>query len=248
MASPTLPHSESVEKWQDELLAVSRPEKIKILSSFFKTGKGEYGEGDIFIGVTVPDNRTVARTHAAEPTEVFDLMLLSPVHEHRLSALLAMVESYQRCKDPQRRTALLDLYETVIPRCNNWDLVDLSAPKLLGPEISAGRRLGTLGQLSASDLLWERRTAVVATLHSVMRCRRTDLAAAECLRHLADPEPLMHKAVGWVLREIGKKEPDTLRAFLNDNVRRMTATTLSYATEKMDKAERQKWRSLRNYK
>ncbi|MDO4319909.1 MAG: DNA alkylation repair protein [Bacteroidales bacterium] len=248
MTSPTPPHRLIVKNWQNELLAVSRPEKIKILSSFFKTGKGEYGEGDVFAGVAVPDNRAVARTHSHETIEVFAEMLQSPVHEHRLSALLAMVESYSRCKDAGRQTELIDFYETIIPRCNNWDLVDLSAPKLLGPEISSGRRLDMHERLSSSTLIWARRTAVVSTLHDVMKCRRTALATSQCRRHLDAPEPLMHKAVGWVLREVGKKEIDTLRAFLDDNVTRMTATTLSYATEKMDKDERQKWRSLRNSK
>lgn len=248
MASPTLPHISVSEKWKDELLAVSRPEKIAILSSFFKTGKGEYGEGDIFIGVTVPDNRAVAKTHADDSLEVFAHMLHSPVHEHRLSALLAMVHSYTRSKDHLRRESILDFYETTIDRCNNWDLVDLSAPKLFGPEFSAGRRLDTLGRLSDSTLMWARRVAVVSTLHDVMRERRTDLAIEQCRRHITDPEPLMHKATGWVLREVGKKDTDALLQFLRTHISALTATTLSYATEKFDKEERKKWQKLRNSK
>lgn len=242
-SSPTLSHHDAVRAWQDELRTVARTEKIPDLSRFFKTGPGEYGEGDIFIGVYVPDNRAVATMHADEPTEVLALMLESAVHEDRLSALLAMVRTYAR-GGKERRDEILNLYLHSVPRINNWDLVDLSAPYLLGAEISAGRMLDELAQLSASPLLWARRIAVVATMHPI-RAGHPEEALRQARLHLSDPEPLMHKAVGWMLREVGKRHPGLLDEFLSEHVRSMSATTLSYATEKFSKEERQRWRNMR---
>lgn len=236
-----------IDQWQKELDGVARPEKIAALSGFFKTGPGEYGEGDQFIGVTVPDNRSVARRYAEQPIEVFNTMLLSPVHEHRLSALLAMVHSYERTKDPERRRAIIDAYIANVERCNNWDLVDLSAPQIIGREIADGRLADVHARLSASPLLWARRVAVVATLHPVMKHRRIEEALTQCEIHTSDPEPLMHKAVGWVLREVGKKDTGAMLQFLESNIHRMSATTLSYATEKLPKEERKAWQQRRKH-
>lgn len=236
-----------IDEWQKDLDAVARPEKIAVLSGFFKTGPGEYGEGDRFIGVTVPDNRSVARRYASQPVEVFNAMLMSPVHEHRLSALLAMVHSYERSRDPERRSAIIDTYVANVERCNNWDLVDLSAPQIIGREITEGRLGEIHAWLSASPLLWARRIAVVSTLWPVMKHRRTEEALNECQAHVTDPEPLMHKAVGWVLREVGKKDTDALLRFLEANIHRMSATTLSYATEKLTKEERKSWQQRRKH-
>ncbi len=235
----------TTEKWQRALADVARPEKVKILQRFFKTGKGEYAEGDIMIGVTVPDNRTVAKEFAGADDGTLAAMLYSPVHEHRLSALLAMVHTYERCKDVKLRPHIIDMYLAHADCCNNWDLVDLSAPKRLGPEIAAGRRLGEHAALSEVESMWRRRIAIVSTLHLVMRHRRTAEALAECDRHIGDMEPLIQKAVGWVMREVGKKDLGALLYWLERHIGVISATTLSYATEKLDKAERRQWQQRR---
>jgi len=235
----------TAKNWKAALETVSRPEKVKILQRFFKTGPGEYADGDVMIGVTVPDNRAVAREYADADTDVVVEMLLSEVHEHRLSGLLALVRAYERSKDPARRSHIIDVYLAHADRCNNWDLVDLSAPRLLGREIAEGRRIIEHRQLSAAESMWRRRIAIVSTLWPVMKHRRTDEAIAQCEVHISDPEPLIHKATGWVLREVDKKEPGALRDFLERNIHRMTATTLNYATEKFDKPERKLWQERR---
>jgi 3-methyladenine DNA glycosylase AlkD len=234
----------TIEKWKSDLRKVARPEKVKILSSFFKTGKGEYAEGDIFIGIIVPDNRAVAITYADADICCFQEMLNSEIHEFRLSALLAMIRSYNKTKLTERRSEIIELYLNSTARCNNWDLVDQSAPYLLGPELAAGRCLDRLEQLSESQLLWNRRIAVVATLHLVKRGDIT-LATEQCLKHLSDTHPLMHKAVGWILREIGKKDQWLMLEILHKHIGQISAITLSYATEKLPQETRQALRALR---
>ncbi len=231
--------------WKNELAMVARMEKVRILSSFFKTGVGEYAEGDVFIGVTVPDNRAVAVKYADAPIELLAEMLRSPIHEHRLSALLAMVRSYERSRSEERRADILSLYLANIERCNNWDLVDLSAPRIIGRELANGRCTAEHEALSQSGLLWARRVAVVATLWLVQKHHRTAEALEQCHLHIADSEPLMHKAVGWVLREVGKKDLDAMRSFLAQHITKITATSLSYATEKLSSEERLDWRTRR---
>ena len=242
---PTPMRQTTSEKWKQALADVARSEKVKILQSFFKTGPGEYAEGDVMIGVTVPDNRAVAREFAEADNATIADMLRSPVHEHRLSGLLAMVHAYERSKDPARRAHIIDMYLANADRCNNWDLVDLSAPKLLGPELAAGRCLDRHAELSAAESMWRRRIAIVSTLHLVMKHRRTSEAVAECDRHVSDAEPQIHKAVGWVMREVGKKDLGALLDWLDRNIGRMSATTLSYATEKLDKSDRRAWQLRR---
>jgi len=239
-------NEEILKNWQSALREVARPEKVKILQSFFKTGPGEYAEGDIMIGVSVPDNRKISREFHDAPTEVIATMLKSEIHEFRLAALLALVRAYQKAKNnPDRREGIIKLYIANVARCNNWDLVDLSAPYLLGSELAAGRHNDDLAALSDAPLLWARRMAVVSTLHLVMKHGLTGEAIHQCRRHIADPEPLMHKAVGWVMREVGKKDLTALLAFLDENIATISATTISYATEKLPTSERRDWQQRR---
>lgn len=237
---------EILERWQSALREVARPEKVKILQSFFKTGPGEYAEGDVMIGVTVPDNRKISREFHDAPAAVISAMLDSEIHEFRLAGLLALVRAYTKAsRDPQRREDIFNMYMACVARCNNWDLVDLSAPYILGPEIAADRHLADHSILSASPLIWARRIAVVSTLHPVMKLRQTALALGQCHLHIADTEPLMHKAVGWVLREVGKKDLGAMLDVLDTHIGAITATTLSYATEKLPAAERRAWQQRR---
>lgn len=234
-----------ITQWQNELMDAAQPERKEIFQRLFKTGKGEYGEGDIFIGLTVPANRSISKKYFDRPLDEISAMLASPVHEHRLGALLAIVEKYKKAKSDSDRKAVADFYISICRLANNWDLVDLSAPYILGRELAAGKHHDTVRRLAASESLWERRTAVVATLTCV-RHAQLDLALEMCLKTLEDPEPLMRKATGWVLREAGKKDITALRRFLSDNIGRISSTTLSYATEKFTPAERAELRNMRN--
>lgn len=234
-----------ITQWQNELMDAAQRERKEIFQRFFKTGKGEYGEGDIFIGLTVPANRSISKKYFDRPLDEISAMLASPVHEHRLGALLALVEKYKKAKSDSDRNAVADFYISICRLANNWDLVDLSAPYILGCELAAGKHHDTVRRLAASESLWERRIAVVATLTCV-RHMQLDLALEMCLKTLEDPEPLMRKATGWVLREAGKKDITALRRFLSDNIGRISSTTLSYATEKFTPAERAELRNMRN--
>ncbi|MGN0219004.1 MAG: DNA alkylation repair protein, partial [Muribaculaceae bacterium] len=179
------------------------------------------------------------------PFEKISEMLASPIHEHRLGALIALVEKYKKTKSEAGRREIADYYVSVCHLANNWDLVDLSAPYILGCELSTGNYHDTVRRFVASECLWERRVAVVATLMRV-RHGQLDLALEMCLKSLDDPEPLMRKATGWILREVGKKDVEALQSFLRDNIDRLSSITLSYATEKLSPSERSELRNMRN--
>ncbi len=219
-----------------ELEAYINPEKQAFFPRFFKTGKGEYGEGDRFLGVVVPDIRRVARLHKDEPMQVVDVLLQSPWHECRLCALLMLVEHFKKCGETQRK----DIYEFYLghtARVNNWDLVDLSAPYIVGEYLKDKPR-NALYRLSGSPLLWEQRIAVVATLTLIRSNQYNDtLRLAERLLH--HPHDLIHKAVGWMLREVGKRDKTLLVSFIEAHAACMPRTMLRYAIEKFSKDERQ---------
>ena len=231
-------------RWKEELASVAKPEKIETLSRFFKTGPGEYGEGDIFIGVYVPDNRQIARSHYDESLDVIEEMLSSAVHEHRLSGFLALVERYRKARTQEARDKVVDFYLAHADRANNWDLVDLSAPYIMGAEWAAGRRMAELRTLENDTLLWRRRIAVVGMLE-VIRKGNLALAFEIACGQLSHPHQLMQKATGWILREAEKKDPDALRTFLEQHIGSLSATSLSYATERMPKEEKARLRQLR---
>ena len=219
-----------------DLMEAARPDKVEVLASFFKSGCGEYGEGDVFIGVSVPDNRRVARRHLDAGLDDVRRLLQSPVHEVRLCALLVLVEQYRR-GDAARRREIYDFYLTVTDRINNWDLVDLSCQYIIGPQLMDGGDRSVLVMLAASESMWRRRIAVVSTLWMV-RHGETDDAIGICTMLLGDREDLIRKACGWVLREVGKKDKGRLTAFLDRHAGDMSRTTLRYAIERFDKDER----------
>lgn len=229
--------------WQEQLIKISRPEKTKILSSFFKTQKGEYGEGDKFIGITVPDNRIIARQHAHDPLAEIHQMLYHEIHEFRLSALLALVHRYKTTKSDDDKKAIVDFYIKNTHQCNNWDLVDLSAPYILGTHLLHHHTPSILDDLSNSDNLWSQRIAIVATL-TLIRNNRFEQTLALARKYLPHPHSLIHKATGWVLREIGKKDLDTLLNFLNKHCHKMSRTTLRYAIERLSTEKRQYYMSI----
>jgi len=213
-------------------------EKAAVLQRFFKTGPGQYGEGDKFLGVVVPDMRKVAKEFRDTPiTEVLDL-LRSSFHEERLLALLLLVHRFEQGDDAMRKR-VYTLYLKNTKYINNWDLVDLTAPKIVGPYLDGGSR-SPLYRLVRSKNLWERRIAILATFPYIRQGDFTDaLALSEKL--LADDEDLMHKAVGWMLREVGKKDVETLEGFVKKHHRRMPRTALRYAIERFPEAKRKRY-------
>ena len=236
-------------------------EQRRILMRFFKTGPGEYGEGDEFLGLKVPQTREVVRLVAKDfPLDEIPELLLSRWHEVRLCGLLILVDKFERLSTKRlmankeavrRRDEILSTYLHYAEQANNWDLVDLSAPKILGqwllPTGLAGDerqyKQQVLDGLAQSGNLWRQRMSIVCTWKT---SQQGD--ASWCLRyaeiHLRHPHDLMHKAVGWMLREMGKRvSMDLLREFLRQHAHEMPRTMLRYAIEKMDDDERKEWMS-----
>lgn len=232
-----------INQWQEALRQVSRQEKVAVLSSFFKTGRGQYGEGDVFIGVTVPDNRRISRTYHHLPLEAIDGMLRSEIHEFRLGAMLALVEKYRRATDQSMRRAIVDFYLDHADYANNWDLVDLSAPKILGEYLVANPSPTLLTELVESGHLWRQRIAVVSTYTLI---HHDDLSATFDLstRLLTHPHDLIHKATGWMLREAGKRNTAALTDYLDRHAAEMPRTMLRYAIERLDPATRRRYMSI----
>jgi 3-methyladenine DNA glycosylase AlkD len=221
------------------LKKLASPERAAVSQTFFKTGKGQYGEGDVFMGVTVPKQRIVARAHAdIAESEVLKL-LHSKVHEERLTALLILVRQYER-GSVEQQAAIVKLYLANTSQINNWDLVDLSAPSILGHWlVDKDRKL--LRKLAKSKLLWERRIAMIATYSFIRKGEHEDCFAIAKLL-LKDEHDLMHKAVGWMLREVGKRVGvQQLRSFLSSHGTTMPRTALRYAIEHMNAEEKAKW-------
>lgn len=212
---------------------------------FFKTGKGEYGEGDVFIGVSVPDQRKVARAHRGLPPTGIESLLASKIHEERLTALLILVDAFTRAKkDPVEREAIHALYMRRLDRVDNWDLVDSSAPQILGAWLLDKDR-SVLDGLARSKHLWTRRVAMVTTQCFIRNGEADDaLRIAELL--VGDEHDLIHKAVGWMLREVGESVGLVpLRGFLARHAATMPRTMLRYAIEKLAPAERTKLMAMR---
>lgn len=228
------------EEWKKALQEAAKPEKVAVLSSFFKTGKGEYGEGDVFIGVNVPDNRKVARQFANADFYVMEEMLSSEVHEHRLSALLSLVIRYKKVRTGAEKGQIASFYLSHTKHINNWDLVDLSAEYIIGEECLRTGDYSILSRLAGSSNLWEQRIAIVSNITPI-RAGKFDATLNLIEQLLHHPHDLMHKANGWMLREIGKKDEASLLAFLDKHAGTMPRTTLRYAIERLSPEQRQKY-------
>ena len=224
----------------EALQFLSSPEKKEFLPYFFKTGKGEYAEGDQFIGVVVPDSRKLVKEYwqKAELSDVQEI-LKSEFHEMRLVALLILVNKFEKSKDKTEQKKLVDFYLKNTKYINNWDLVDLSCYKLLGRYCFENQKDNILRELSNSDNMWEKRIAIVATMHHIKKGKSFDLTQELVLNNLNHPHDLMHKANGWLLREIGNKDEEVLLDFLKIYYQNMPRTTLRYAIEKLDEDLRQ---------
>jgi 3-methyladenine DNA glycosylase AlkD len=213
-------------------------EKAAVLQRFFKTGPGQYGEGDKFLGVMVPNIRLVVKEYGDAPLPEVKKLICSAWHEERVLALLILVDQFERGDDALRKK-IYQIYLKNTRYINNWDLVDLSAPKIVGPYLDGDSR-ALLYRLVRSKNLWERRIAILATFPYI---RKSDFADALSLSEklLSDDEDLMHKAVGWMLREVGKKNTAVLEGFLKKHHRKMPRTALRYAIERFPEAKRKKY-------
>ncbi|MEG1380079.1 MAG: DNA alkylation repair protein [Bacteroidales bacterium] len=200
-----------------------------VLSRFFKTGKGEYGEGDRFMGVRVPQVRAVAKEAYQLPLTEVERLIDDPVHEVRLCGFLILVLKYEKLRDEAARQQIVACYLANARKANNWDLVDLSAPKILGHWLCSHDR-AILYQLAESDNLWEQRIAMVATWR-IIRQDEYDDTLSLALRLMAHPHDLIRKAVGWMLREVGKRDREVLTGFLDQYATQLSRTSLRYAIE-----------------
>ncbi len=229
---------------RQELRNHINPEKAAFFPKFFKTGPGQYGEGDQFLGITVPAQRRVAKLFVSLSLEDLELLLKSPWHEERLTALLIMVHQFKRASK-SRQKELYEFYLAHTEHINNWDLVDTSARDIVGGYLYYHQtQLSVLDHLATSSVLWERRIAMIATYYFLMNGEPdVTIKIAHVLLH--DPEDLMHKAVGWMLREMGKRcDKQLLVDFLNANAHEMPRTMLRYAIEHFDATTRRNYREM----
>lgn len=217
------------------LLSYARNEKALGLSRFFKTGPGQYGEGDRFCGVMVPQLRSVAGQALGLSRNEIEYLIQDELHEVRLCGFLILVEQYRR--QPEKRADIVDYYLSRLYRANNWDLVDLTAPKILGHWLLDHDR-SVLYLLSESQSLWEQRVAIVCTITLIAQHQFED-SLALVKKQMQHPHDLMHKANGWMLREIGKRDRSVLTAFLEEYTTQLPRTTLRYAIEHYSAEERQ---------
>ena len=223
----------------EALQFLSTPEKRDFLPYFFKTGKGEYAEGDQFIGVVVPDSRKLVKEYWQKATlDDVQEILKSEFHEMRLVVLLILETKFEKTKDEKEKKTLVDFYLKNTKYINNWDLVDLSCYKLLGRYCFDNQKDDILKKLSNSENMWEKRIAIVATMYHIKKGSH-DLTIELALNNLNHSHDLMHKANGWLLREIGNKDEEVLLDFLKIYYQNMPRTSLRYAIEKLDEDLRQ---------
>ncbi len=220
------------------LRGLANPQIAEHSQRFFKTGKGQYGEGDIFLGIRVPALREQAKKFTNAPLGAIQVLLGSVYHEERLCALMMLLSKYAKAGDDDQKR-FYEFYLKNTRHINNWDLVDLSAPGIVGAYL-LDKDPSPLYRLAGSPSLWERRIAIVSTL-SFIRKRRFDNTLSIAQMLLDDREDLMHKAAGWMLREVGKRDVCVLKKFLDASAQLMPRTMLRYAIEKFPENERLKY-------
>jgi len=226
----------SLQDLRADLKKGGTPYRAKICRRFFKTGKGEYGEGDIFLGLTVPEQRGIAKNYQNLPLADLLKLLHSKIHEERFISLVLMVGLYKK-GDDELKKQIYDAYLANSKWINNWDLVDTSTPQIVGDYLYNFGDVRVLDKLAQSNLLWDRRIAVLATFPFLKnRDFKPSLRIAKAL--LNDKHDLIHKAIGWMLREVGKKDLNVLKEFLNKHASQMPRTALRYAIEKLPRGER----------
>ena len=216
--------------------------KATELQRFFKTGPGDYAEGDLFIGVVVPQTRKIAARYKDLPLSEISKLTSSDIHEVRLCGLIILNNQFKKSKNSEEKKKFFNFYlkELKAGNINNWDLVDVSAPTLGEYLLEIEDPMAVLNKLAKSKSLWERRASVVFTF-AFLRAGDLEPTYEMAERHLEDRHDLMHKAVGWLLREMGKRDPGLLRAFLQEHCTEMPRTALRYSIEKFSESERRKW-------
>jgi 3-methyladenine DNA glycosylase AlkD len=220
----------------NELQSVGTPEKAAHLQRFFKTSSGQYGEGDVFIGVVVPHTRNIAKANLQTPPAEIRKLLMSKYHEARLCGLIILTEHFKKASETVRKE-IYNFYLKNTSRVNNWDLVDLTCPTIVG-EYLVDKNRNILYELAESNNLWEQRISIISTLAFIRKGDFSDTLelSKKLLSHRHD---LMHKAVGWMLRETGKRDRNVLTAFLEAYTTKMPRTALRYAIEHYPEAKRQ---------
>lgn len=224
---------------QKELKTYASKQRAQVSVSFFKTGKGQYGEGDVFIGVSNPDARRVALAHKDISLVEVKKLLYSAIHEERFVALEILVAQYEKGDEKEKKRVVV-FYLKHKKQVNNWDLVDTSASYILGHFLFDKKDRRVLSTLARSKNLWDRRIAIIATHYFIQQKDFKDtLSLAELL--MKDTEDLMHKAVGWMLREVGKKDEAVLKRFLDKHKSVLPRTTLRYALERLSKRDKERY-------
>ncbi len=216
---------------KDQLLIFSNPSKAAHSMRFFKTGKGEYGEGDKFIGCTVPESRAVAQKYKKLPLTEIENLLKDPIHECRFCALIILIDQFDKAVELDRKV-LLDFYLSHTSYVNSWDLVDVSSYKIVGEWLKDKADRTLLYKLANSNLLWDQRISVVSTMTLIKNDDFTDILKLS-VKFLTHKHDLMHKACGWMLRELGKRNELELINFLDKNCTKMPRTMLRYSIEKL---------------
>jgi 3-methyladenine DNA glycosylase AlkD len=226
----------------EELRGYGKKSRVSDLARFYKTGPGEYAEGDVFLGGTVPQTRSVAKNFKNLNFEELDKLFKSPFHEARLCAAIILNLQFKVAKSPQDRKKIFDFYlkQVRAERINNWDIVDVSAPWMGVYLTEVEDPMPLLIKFSKSKSLWQRRVSIILTFALI---RAGDLEPTIIISEalLKDKEDLIHKAVGWMLRELGKKDVMLLRSFLANHSHQMPRTMLRYSIEKLPERERKKW-------
>lgn len=223
------------ERVKKELAPLGSLTRANTLRGFFKTGKGEYGEGDIFLGISVPVQRKVAEKYSDIPLRDIQVLLQSVIHEHRLVALLIMVSRYEH-SGARGKGGIFKFYLKNCKHINNWDLVDVSAPRIVGAHLLRKKKT-VVYKFAGSRHLWKKRIAIISTFAFIKHdCFEDTFRIAEILMN--DKHDLIHKAVGWMLREVGKRDPQKEEIFLKKYHKKMSRTTLRYAIERFPEKKR----------
>jgi 3-methyladenine DNA glycosylase AlkD len=226
-----------IDQIKRELLSLADEERAKILQRFFKTGEGEYGEGDIFIGITTPEQRIISKKYSSLPLAKIQELLDSKIHEERSVGGLILTYKYEKSNEEEKAN-IANFYLKNAKKFNNWDLVDLTAPKVLGNFLlykKSERKV--LYDLAKSKNLWEKRISIISTFAFIRKGEFEDTLEISKLL-LNDSHDLLHKAVGWMLREVGKKDEKILKEFLKGNYSNLKRTTLRYSIERFPEEER----------
>jgi len=224
---------------RQELKALQNPKKAAFFPSFFKTGKGQYGEGDKFLGITVPAQRIVAKKYKDASLVVIEALLKDPYHEVRLTALLILVMQYEK-GDSKKQNEIVKFYLSHLKYINNWDLVDSTAPSILGEHLLEAKNFVLLKKLARSTNMWEQRIAMVAT-YAFIRTHVFDPTIEVATLLIDHSHDLIHKAVGWMLREVGKRDQKVLETFLKKHHKTMPRTALRYAIERFPEKLRKRY-------